>query len=148
MTSRPRSSRTPFIAAILVLAVSLLVALAFERVYDIRIRPRPTDPLLLAAAPGAASAQPPLPLRLVDIGGVGIPLEGWGQDYSHDRRLFRDVILENAPYVDAAALQRVEREWHSYVDRMVEYGNNAISVPMLLELIDFNRVIRQGELSG
>jgi hypothetical protein len=50
------------------------------------------------------------------------------------------VLLDKAPYVDAAAFQRVEQDWHAYVERMLAYGNNAMAVPMLLELIDFDRV--------
>ena len=97
-----------------------------------RQRPRATDPSSLHA---------PLPLRLVDSGGVGIPLTTrWGADYSHDTRIFHEVLLDKAPYVDPAAFQRVERDWRAYVERMLAYGNNAIAVPMLLELIDFGRV--------
>ena len=36
--------------------------------------------------------------------------------------------------------QRVEQDWRAYVERMLDYGNNAIAVPLLLELIDFDRV--------
>ena len=50
------------------------------------------------------------------------------------------MLLDEAPYVDAAAFQRVEQDWHAYVERMLAYGNNAMAVPMLLELIDFERV--------
>jgi hypothetical protein len=81
-----------------------------------------------------------LMLRLVDSGGVGVPSGDWGRDYSHDNRTFRDAILEKAPYVDEGAFQRIEQDWHRYIDRMVEYGNNAVTVPLFLELIDFDRV--------
>ena len=67
--------------------------------YDVRIQTRPPDPLALAARAARTANHSPLPLRLVDIGGVGIPLDEWGQNYSHDRRVFRDVILESSPYV-------------------------------------------------
>src|SRR5262245_48096870 len=120
------------------LALALAGALAFESVYRISIRTRPPDPVVSPA--DLAAADPPLPLRLVDSGGVGIPLGGWGADYSHDRRSFREVILDQPPYVDGAAFQRVEGEWRAYVSRMVDYGNNAVAVPILLELIDFDRV--------
>ena len=139
----------PVFAAALVLAVSLLGALAFERVYEIRVRTRPPDPLARSAneAPDQAGHSP-LTLRLVDIGGVGIPLDSWGTTYSHDRRVFRDAILETSPYVNTAAFGRIEREWHAYVERMLEYGNNAITVPLLLELIDFDRVSQGREPRG
>jgi hypothetical protein len=139
---------TPVIAACIVLAVSLSAALAFERVYDVRIQTRPPDPLALAVNATDTANHSPLPLRLVDVGGVGIPLDEWGQNYSHDRRVFRAVILESSPYINTTALQRVEEEWHSYVERVLQYGNNAITVPLLLELIDFNRVTAQGEPPG
>ena len=119
--------------------MALAAASALESVYRISIRPRPSDPQPARAA-AAAPRTAPLPLRLVDSGGVGIPLDQWGADYSHDRKAFRDVILEAAPYVDAAAFARVEEEWRKYVSQMLEYGNNAIAVPLLLELIDFDFV--------
>src|SRR5262245_11837657 len=131
----------PSFFAALAVAAGLLAGLSFERVYDIQIRKRPAD--ALAAPPTLrpeSRPRAPLPLRLVDSGGVGIPLDTWGTDYSHDRRVFRDAILKQAPYVDGAAFQRAERDWRAYVERMREYGNNAISVPLLLEFIDFDRV--------
>jgi hypothetical protein len=126
------------------LVLALAGALAFESVYKVSTRPRPPDPL--TSRNTSAAAGQPLPLRLVDSGGVGIPLEGWGRDYSHDRRSFREVILAGAPYVDAAAFERVDREWRAYVARMLDYGNNAIAAPLFLELIDFDRagVYEQG----
>src|SRR5262249_28602027 len=90
----------------------------------------------------------PLTLRLVDSGGVGIPLDGWGRDYSHDRRVFHDAILQGPPYVDAGAFSRIESEWRAYVERMLQYGNNAISVPLLVELIDFDRVTSGDQAPG
>ena len=50
--------------------------------------------------------------------------------------------------MDGAAFARVELEWRSYVARMVEYGNNAIAVPLLVELMDFNRVKPAGTSAG
>jgi hypothetical protein len=136
--------QTPAIFAALAVTTALTLALAFESVYDISIRLRPPEPLMSAtnATKGVIKTDhPPLALRLVDSGGVGIPLGGdWGADYSHDSRVFRDVILEEAPYVDPAAFRRVDLEWRAYVERMLEYGNNAIAVPLLLELIDFDRL--------
>src|SRR5262245_66329961 len=88
------SRRTSFLtAAIVVVAAGLLVALAFERAYDVRIRMRPPDPLAMGTAVRVdASGQPDasgraaLPLRLVEIGGVGIALDGWGRTCYDGRR--------------------------------------------------------------
>ncbi|MGH9161979.1 MAG: hypothetical protein ACRD2X_18585 [Vicinamibacteraceae bacterium] len=125
--------------------LALSAALAFESLYEIEVQPRPPDPVAARARAATASTEPPsrqpLALRLVDSGGVGIPLAGdWGKDYSHDLRVFREVILEDAPYVDEAAFRRVDRQWRTYVERMRTYGNNAIVIPLLLELVDFDRV--------
>jgi hypothetical protein len=132
------SSSRASLAGVVVIAVALAPAVGFERVYDLSFRVRQPDPL--AAPSNQPPVTTPLPLRLVDSGGVGIPLDAWGSDYSHDRRAFRRVILEDPPYVDAAEFARVERDWRLHVERMLEYGNNAIAVPLLLELMDFDRV--------
>ena len=139
----------PLLVAAVVVTAGLIAGLAFDRVYDIQMRRRPADPLAGAAvAPLDAAGRAPLTLRLVDSGGVGIPLDTWGTDYSHDRRAFRDAILTEAPYVDASAFRRIERDWRTYVERMREYGNNAIAVPLLLELIDFDRVTSRTKPTG
>ena len=87
----------PFFVALVALSAGLTAALAFDRVYKIQIRNRPPDPLVVgfrheATARHEASRQP-LSLRLVDSGGVGIPLDHWGMGYSHDRRAFHRCQL-------------------------------------------------------
>jgi hypothetical protein len=134
----------PLLFAGVALTTALTASLAFESVYHVSIqarRPEPLAPLKNATDSRTAPGRPAFTLRLVDSGGVGIPLAGeWGRDYSHDRKVFREVILEEPPYIDAAAFQRVDLEWRSYVERMLAYGNNAIAVPLLLELVDFDRL--------
>src|SRR5262245_16041251 len=132
------SKSKALLAGVVAVTVALAAAVAFERVYDVSFRVRPPDPLDIAADQPRVTT--PLALRLVDSGGVGIPLDAWGSDYSHDRRVFRRVILEGPPYVDAAEFARAERDWRIHVERMLEYGNNAIAVPLLLEFVDFDRV--------
>jgi hypothetical protein len=140
-------ARSCFVGATAI-ALALAAGKAFESVYSVTIRVRQSA----ASTPPANTNGPsaPLPLRLVDSGGVGIPLGGdWGTDYSHDLRVFRDVILKDPPYVDAAAFSDIDRQWRAYVERMREYGNNAMVVPVLLELIDFNRADgRRGDGPG
>ncbi len=124
-----------------VVTLAVIGAAAARTTPQFSVQPRPPDPLLssLSTPVAGAPARQPFSLRLVDAGGVGIPLDAWGGDYSHDRRIFRDAIREAPPYLDAAAFEHVESEWRFYVDRMLEYGHNAIAVPLFLELIDFNR---------
>jgi hypothetical protein len=136
----------PLVALGGIVTVALAAAVAFESVYDVSANVRPRDPIVARSHETRSAPRQPLTLRLVDSGGIGLSPDDWGRDYSHARRAFRDVILEAPPYLDAAAFERCEREWRSYVERMIEYGNNAIAVPLLLELIDFDRV--SGSLAG
>ena len=127
-----------------VLLSTLTVATALDSFYRVEIRPRPPDSLTAATVtapriPSVPTAQP-LALRLVDSGGVGIPAREWDADYSHDTRVYREVIFQDPPFVDAAAMQDVERDWRTYVQRMRDYGNNGIVVPMFLQLVDFDRI--------
>jgi hypothetical protein len=132
----------PIVAGVLTTGLALVAVLAFESFYDIRVGPRRAG--IQAESIPALREGAPLPLRLVDSGGVGVPLAGWGTDYLHDQRAFREAILKDPPYVDEAAFQRLDRQWRAYVNRMLEYGNNAIAIPLLLELIDFDTVYERG----
>src|SRR5262245_55110877 len=84
LMSSPLQSHTPsmprttaLIYGGVIVTVALTAALAFHSVYRISIRPRPPDPVLsMPAAARLPAADQPLPLRLVDSGGVGIPLAG------------------------------------------------------------------------
>jgi Glycosyl hydrolase family 67 C-terminus len=93
----------------------------------------------VAVTPRGARA---LPLRWVDMGGVGIPADGgrWGWDYLHDTRAFHDFILAEPPYVKEAEFRRVAQDWERYLDRMAGYGNNGVVVPAFLELVNFDRL--------
>src|SRR5262245_7103662 len=137
-------AQKPLVAAAVALLIGVSAALRIESFYRMSFRQRPAP----AAPSGSRTAEPakPFSLRMVDSGGIGIPIDGrWGDDYSHDRRTFREVIRQDPPYVDAEAFKTTELEWRSYVDRMIRYGHNAMAVPLLLELIDFDRVDRKDE---
>ena len=127
-----------------VLLAALAGATAMDSFYRVEIRDRRPDILESAEGAGAGidaeGAAPTLALRLVDSGGVGIPSADWGADYSHDARAFREVILQDPPFVNAEALRRVDRDWRIYVNRMRDDGNNGIVVPLFLPLVDFSRV--------
>lgn len=88
----------------------------------------------------ASKDLPPLPFRMVDLGGVGIEADAqaWGKDYSHNTRRFDSVFLSGEPFVDAAEADRVFSQYREYVDRMSALGFNAIEFQAFLELIDFD----------
>jgi hypothetical protein len=84
---------------------------------------------------------PRLPFRMVDLGAVGVTVDPdeWrpGTDYSHHSAAFRDVMLEDAPYVDRAALATATREMRAYVDHVLSLGYNAIAIPGFVEYLTF-----------
>ena len=92
----------------------------------------------LARGPAPA----PLPLRMVDGGGVGIPADtaAWGTTYSHATHVFDHLVLPRAPWLDGEKAARVHADWTAYVGRMAEMGNNAVVLDAFLETINFDRV--------
>ena len=144
--------RRPLIAGAAAIAFALAGALAFESVYDdfdSHPTTRPGHALTRAIQPGrgrdrraAASAAARGQRRRRH------PARRHGERTTRTiAESFREVILEEPPYVDAAAFERVDLEWRAYVERMLEYGNNAIAVPLLLELIDFDRLTLPGRIA-
>src|SRR5690606_31101268 len=75
-------------------------------------------------------------------GGVGIPADSarWGTSYSHATHAFERLALDHPPWVDAAELARVRRDWRAYLDRMGRFGNNAGVLDGFLQLIVFDEV--------
>jgi hypothetical protein len=113
-----------------------LTASTIDRVLRLEIAARP-EPSANAPTPHASGG---LPLRLVDLGAVGIPVDtvSWGRDYSHNSKAFHRLILDSAPYLDEAEFRRVRSDWTTYVHRMASQGNNGLVVPLFLELIGFD----------
>jgi len=93
---------------------------------------------------------PKIKLRLVDLGGVGIVPnpEEWGNDYSLSSRRFEDVILEDPPYINETAFERVKEEFKEYVHRMIAYGYNGIVMGGFLEYVNFDLVGNGYEIYG
>ena len=116
------------------------------------MRRRPADSLATAAAGTSSDAARPSArstLRLVDSGGVGIPLDTWGTDYSHDRRAFRDAIL-----TAGAVRRRICVSGESSVtgartsNACVSTATTSSLIPLLLEFIDFDRVTSRNTSPG
>ncbi|MGV9194866.1 hypothetical protein ACQ143_11040 [Microbacterium sp. MC2] len=82
-----------------------------------------------------------LPLRMVDLGAVGVSPDAaeWadGSDYSHASRAFADVILPEAPYIDQIALQAAYREFNEFIRHSLANGFNAVAFPGFVEFVTF-----------
>ncbi|AMB57611.1 hypothetical protein [Microterricola viridarii] len=85
-----------------------------------------------------------LPFRMVDLGAVGVKADAaayaTGTDYSHNSNAFKDVMLAEAPYIDAEEMARATSEFHDYVRHSLALGYNAIAVPGFIEYVTFNGV--------
>jgi len=90
----------------------------------------------------AVAPRDPLPLRLVDMGGVGIPADtaAWGESYSHATHAFDQLILEGEPWIDPEGAARIRADWRRYLARMAGMGSNAVIADAFLELVNFDRV--------
>lgn len=102
------------------------------------------EPTPGVAGPAAehAPAGRPLPLRMVDAGGVGIPADtaAWGTTYSHATHAFDHLVLPEAPWLDGDEATKVRADWTAYVGRMADLGNNAVVLDAFLETVNFDRV--------
>ncbi len=80
------------------------------------------------------------PVRLVDLGGVGILPDSaeWGENYEHNQHFFEDVMLVNPPFVDKTALARERKKLGTYCGKMAGFGYNSIAIPWFLEYINFD----------
>jgi hypothetical protein len=82
-----------------------------------------------------------LPLRMVDLGAVGVDPDPsqWvdGTDYSHVSRAFEDVYLSDPPYIDQDALAAAFDDWDEFLRHSVANGYNAVSWPGFIEFATF-----------
>ncbi|MET0296845.1 MAG: hypothetical protein ABW024_05560, partial [Microbacterium sp.] len=114
---------------------------AVRGLYDIAKAVRTGEDVTALAGAHAASA---LPFRMVDLGAVGVDADPaqWadGTDYSHVSRAFEDVYLEDAPYIDEAALSEAREDWETFLARSLENGYNAVAWPGFVEYATFDEV--------
>jgi hypothetical protein len=83
-----------------------------------------------------------MPLRIVDIGGVGVlpDTAAWGNNYEHNQHFFEDVIQVSPPFIWEEAFSRERGKLAEYAGRMGRFGYNAIAIPCFLEYINFDHV--------
>ncbi len=82
------------------------------------------------------------PLRIVDMGGVGIEPDTarWGSNYEHNLHYFEEVFVVTPPFIDTSAYTRELDKFREFSGKMASYGYNAISLPWFLEVVNFDRV--------
>jgi len=130
----------------MVVAVGLGAGHLLSQVFEVAVDAKELSGLEeTATAPAtldAAAPSAPLPVRLVDAGGVGIPADtaAWGTSYSHATHAFDPLFLDAAPWIDPDGAARVRADWRAYLERMARYGNNAVTVDVFLELILFEAI--------
>ena len=82
-----------------------------------------------------------LPLRMVDLGAVGVTADPaqWvaGTDYSHASKAFADVLTADPPYIDAAALQTAYADFDLFLRHSIANGYNALAWPGFVEYATF-----------
>ncbi len=111
---------------------------AVRGIYDLASAVRAGSALDGELGVHAASA---LPLRMVDLGAVGVTPDAaqWesGTDYSHVSRAFEDVYLTEAPYIDQDALAAAFEDWELFLRTSVAQGYNAVAWPGFVEFATF-----------
>ncbi|MEW2443799.1 hypothetical protein [Micromonospora marina] len=96
---------------------------------------------VLPAAEAGQPVTPRLGLRLTDAGSVGREADpaafAAGDDYSLNADVVTPALLPRAPWVDAAAVARIDAQFRQFVDHAVERGYNGVVVPGFLEYVTF-----------
>ena len=96
---------------------------------------------VLPAAEAGRPVTPRLGLRLTDAGSVGREPDraafAAGDDYRLNTDIVSPAVLPRAPWVDAAAVARIDTQFRQFVDHAVAQGNNGVVVPGFLEYVTF-----------
>lgn len=98
----------------------------------------------LPAGHDGEDTAPRLGLRLLDTGSVGLPDDSAGyaagDDYSLNSDVVGSALLAGPPYVDGAAVARIERQFRRLVEHALAGGYNGVVVPGFLEYVTFAAV--------
>ncbi|MFC0099821.1 hypothetical protein ACFFKH_20150 [Micromonospora marina] len=96
---------------------------------------------VLPAAEAGQPVTPRLGLRLTDAGSVGREADpaafAAGDDYSLNADVVTPALLPRAPWVDTAAVARIDTQFRQFVDHAVARGYNGVVVPGFLEYVTF-----------
>jgi hypothetical protein len=123
------------------------VAGAAAGLYTVADRIRTGVAVIPAGARGTV-VTPRLPLRLTDAGSVGREPDpaafAGGTDYSLNTDVVAGALLPRAPWVDAAAVRRIDAQFRRFVEHALAQGHNGIVVPGFLEYVTFDGVLPDG----
>lgn len=90
---------------------------------------------------GPAVFAPRLGLRLTDAGSVGREPDpaafAAGTDYSLNTDVVGRALLPAAPWVDRAAVDRIDEQFRQFVEHSLAQGYNGVVVPGFLEYVTF-----------
>ncbi|WFE39378.1 hypothetical protein [Micromonospora sp. WMMD998] len=94
---------------------------------------------VLPAAEAGRPVTPRLGLRLTDAGSVGREADpkAFGDDYRLNTDIVTPALLPRAPWVDAAAVARIDAQFRQFVDHAAAQGYNGVVVPGFLEYVTF-----------
>jgi hypothetical protein len=111
--------------------------------YALADRIRSGAPLVGAGQDGVTQ-RPRLGLRLTDSGSVGreaVPADfAAGTDYSLNSDVVAGAVLPEAPWVDQAAVERIDAQFRQLVQHSLRQGYNGVVVPGFLEYVTFSGV--------
>ncbi|GAA2384126.1 hypothetical protein Cme02nite_66760 [Catellatospora methionotrophica] len=111
--------------------------------YRIADRIRSGVPVVPAGDDGRV-VTPRLGLRLTDAGSVGREPDaaafGAGDDYNLNTDVVGEALLPQAPWVDPAAVARIDAQFRQFVDHAAAQGYNGVVVPGFLEYVTFAKV--------
>ncbi|WP_291885068.1 hypothetical protein [Cellulomonas sp.] len=99
---------------------------------------------VVPAGTDGATQSPRLGLRLTDSGSVGREPDeaafAAGDDYSLNTDVVAGAVLPAAPWVDAAAVARIDEQFRQLVGHALRQGYNGVVVPGFLEYVSFRDV--------
>ncbi|GAA4346919.1 hypothetical protein [Angustibacter luteus] len=111
--------------------------------YAVADRIRSSAAVVTAATNGVVQG-PRLGMRLVDSGSVGREADpaafAAGTDYSLNTDVVAGAVLPRAPWVDAAAVARIDGQFRQLVQHALRQGYNGVVVPGFLEYVTFSGV--------
>jgi hypothetical protein len=103
-----------------------------------------TEDATAGATAGPAVFAPRLGLRLTDAGSVGREPDAAafaaGTDYSLNTDVVGGALLPAAPWVDRAAVDRIDGQFRQFVEHSLAQGYNGVVVPGFLEYVTFSLV--------